>query len=445
MLLNGNNNKGSNTDVNVANGGIEFVKDHLVPALWMNDSSGDWNTLANWNSGQTPIAPVQGPGQVARVGSLTLPSPRAPGTDDVPRGVEGDDDTVILDRPSGNITVTHSSGVHNIRKLFVKESLNITGGTLSAGYVPSADSTPISAQFSGAVSLTGGAFSVHTLQVDAAQTFTLGGGTLTLNRINLMPGAVPAKIDVTGDVNVSPLSDAAAVIARGAGAGSTGTVDLGGDNRTINVANGSAAVDLSINVPVTNGALTKAGAGVLALSAANTYVGDTSVLAGTLRLGSASLANAADVHLAAGATLELSFAGVDVIESLLIDGVSQPAGVWGAVGSGAEFTSPLLAGTGRLEVTTFVAPTPGDFNGDGTVDGTDLAAWQTHAGMTGEAGTEHGDADADGDVDGSDFLAWQQNVNVEASPAAAAQVPEPAAAALAALAALAAACGRRAR
>ena len=37
----------------------------------MNDSSGDWSTLTNWNSGQTPTLPVPGAGQVAPVGTLT--------------------------------------------------------------------------------------------------------------------------------------------------------------------------------------------------------------------------------------------------------------------------------------------------------------------------------------------------------------------------------------
>ena len=37
-------------DFDAANGNIEFVKDFLVPALWTNGGSGDWGTIANWNS-----------------------------------------------------------------------------------------------------------------------------------------------------------------------------------------------------------------------------------------------------------------------------------------------------------------------------------------------------------------------------------------------------------
>ena len=64
--------------------------------------------------------------------------------------------------------------------------------------------------------------SVHTLQVDAAQTFTLAGssGTLTFKTINLMPDSTtPAKIAVTDDVNINPLNNATATIANGSGSG----------------------------------------------------------------------------------------------------------------------------------------------------------------------------------------------------------------------------------
>jgi hypothetical protein len=82
-----------------------------------------------------------------RFGALTLPAMRLPASDD----------TVILDRPGANITVTLASGTQTIRKLYVREALDITGGSLVVGYVPTADSTPISAQFSAPVSLGSGA------------------------------------------------------------------------------------------------------------------------------------------------------------------------------------------------------------------------------------------------------------------------------------------------
>lgn len=387
------NNGNSNLDLNVAQGGTEFLKDNLVPALWTTDSDGLWSTLSNWNSGQTPVAPVQGPGQVPRVGSLVLPSERLPSSDD----------TVILDRAGAGITVTLASGAHDIRKLEVREALNITGGSLTVNYVPSADSTPISAQFSAPVSLDGGTLSVHTLQVDATQTFSLGG-TLTLDTIHLMPDASePASIDLIGDVNFNPLSDAAAVIVNGSGGGSSGLIDLGGADRTWDVADGAAVVDLAVDVPIGNGALTKTGAGTLALGDVNSYAGDTTVQEGLLSVSESSLSDTADVYLSSTAILDLDYGGgPDVVDSLYIDGVSQAAGTWGAVGSGAQFTSPLFTGAGLLQVSTFVAPVPGDFDGNGVVDSDDLDQWEADFGLNSDS-----DADGDGDSDGADFLMWQ--------------------------------------
>ena len=275
--LNGYRSGGANIDVDVAQGGMEFLKDQLVPAIWMNDSSGFWTTLTSWNSGQTPTAPVQGSGQVARVGPMTLPAVRLP----------TDNDTVVLDRPSANITVTLGSGDHTIRKLYVRETLNIAGGSLTVGYVPSADSTPIAAQFSAPVTLSGtGSLSVHTLQVDAAQTFTVSGGTLTFNTITLLPHATtPAKILVTGNPVLSGLSGAAATVANGTGTGNSGSIDLGGAARTFDVVNVVSGTDLSVNVPITNGALNKINSGTLALNATNAYTGTTNVQAGRIELG----------------------------------------------------------------------------------------------------------------------------------------------------------------
>jgi autotransporter-associated beta strand protein len=443
------NNGNNNLDFNVAHGDIEYLKNQLIPAVWWNDTNGDWSTLVNWNSGQpvvTPPFPLAGNITPAAVGPL--PTPRLPGAAGA-GPTSGQHDTVILERPNANITVTVSTGTHNIRKLYMRESLDITGGTLSVSYdptyrpdnSPAIHGGPISAQFSGPVTLGGGTLNVHTLQVDSTRTLTLSGGTLAINKLNLMPHAsTPARILLGGDVNINPLNNAAASIANGAGPGSSGRVDLGGAARAIAVADGTAAVDLTISVPVINGGLTKAGSGTLALTGANTYAGDTSVLAGTLRFTAANLANAADVALAAGANLDLAFSAAtpDVIDSLLIGGVSMPAGTWGAVGSAAAFQTPQITGTGILEVTTFTPSA--DFNSDGRVDDADLAAWRLGFGAVGSPELSFdifralGDANFDRAVDSTDLFVWQQQYD-PVPPAAA--VPEPAAAALAAAALLA--------
>jgi hypothetical protein len=45
------------------NGGMEYLKDFLVPALWVTSSNGDWATLTNWNSGVTPTRRCRDPGR----------------------------------------------------------------------------------------------------------------------------------------------------------------------------------------------------------------------------------------------------------------------------------------------------------------------------------------------------------------------------------------------
>jgi hypothetical protein len=65
---------------------------------------------------------------------------------------------------------------------------------------------------------------------------------------------------------------------------------------------------------------------------------------------------------------------------------------------------------------------PGDFDGDGKVDGLDLEVWKG-AFATHTAGA---DANGDGDSDGDDFLVWQQNLGTGVPSGGSAAVPEPA-------------------
>jgi len=118
---------------------------------------------------------------------------------------------------------------------------------------------------------------------------------------------------------------------------------LGGAGAT---ASGSATLGSE-----TGGGLNKVGAGTLTLNAANTYTGPTTVYAGTLSIAIPFLSSTANVNLAGG-MLNLAFSGADTIAALFINGVRQPSGAWGAIGSGATNTTALITGSGLLNVTT---------------------------------------------------------------------------------------------
>ncbi len=136
---------------------------------------------------------------------------------------------------------------------------------------------------------------------------------------------------------------------------------------------GDAAADLVVSAvlqnnylagsyqPVDSG-LHKTGAGTLELTRANTYTGETTVEQGILSLAEPYLADTADVAIYDTATLDLQFDATDTVDELLIDGVPQATGTWGAPGNAsAEHTSPRLSGTGMLMVTTGPAGGYGDW------------------------------------------------------------------------------------
>ena len=95
----------------------------------------------------------------------------------------------------------------------------------------------------------------------------------------------------------------------------------------------------------------KVDSGKWILSGSNTYSGDTTVEEGILSLTTAFLDDSSTVSLLTGGTLDLDFAGDDVIGSIFLDGVQLAAGIYGASDGGMGYNVlTQLSGTGFLNV-----------------------------------------------------------------------------------------------
>lgn len=169
----------------------------------------------------------------------------------------------------------------------------------------------------------------------------LGAGDSSDRRFTV--GVSSAGFDASGSGPLS-LSNTAAVTYSGTAARMLTFTGSNADSNTLAAAIGNAG---SGEVSVT-----KSGAGTWVLSGVNTYTGDTTVQGGKLSVSAGSFADASDLTVASGAVLDLSYpeSVEDTVATLKLGGKLAVAGVWGAEGSGAPHTSPLITGTGRLKV-----------------------------------------------------------------------------------------------
>ncbi len=133
----------------------------------------------------------------------------------------------------------------------------------------------------------------------------------------------------------------------------SGTTTLGANNATAEydgaltggnlVKAGSGTVTLT-GANTFNGFITVNG-GTLALTGATSYGGNTTVNAGMLSLSQPNLTYSSTVTVTNGAVLNLNFTGVNVVTALVLNGVTQPRGVYSSTNA-----SPYLTGTGVIQV-----------------------------------------------------------------------------------------------
>ena len=144
-------------DLNVAHGDVNFVKEFLVPAIWLANASGQWTTAGNWNA------------------NPDLPGP---------------DDRVIIDRPTGDFLISLGAGAHSVRSVQVAERFMMDGGSLTvqqyvnlnnASTFAGGHLTSRALMNNGALTQTAG--TVVTGPITGSGSITVTGGQLTARSI----------------------------------------------------------------------------------------------------------------------------------------------------------------------------------------------------------------------------------------------------------------------
>ncbi|MDF1754814.1 MAG: autotransporter-associated beta strand repeat-containing protein [Verrucomicrobiales bacterium] len=238
-------------------------------------------------------------------------------------------------------TITQSGG----SVLFNRNSETLSNLSRSNGSVATGGSSAI-INILGTLNLSGsGSFSINSPSTVFAETMTMTGGSLaigvgggilhigsgglTMQGTTIDMNGGSSQLILDGDLTVLSSSNPAR-IRLSSGTFSSGGVDLGGVERTFNVADGDATLDLIIDAPIKNGALRKAGDGTLQLTGTSLYAGGTNIEAGTLDVDGSI--RGASVNVENGATLT----GSGTIDSAIN----------GAIGSLIHPDGDLLLGDG---------------------------------------------------------------------------------------------------
>jgi autotransporter-associated beta strand protein len=120
-----------------------------------------------------------------------------------------------------------------------------------------------------------------------------------------------------------------------------------------------------------NLAVVQNGSALLTLAGTNSYTGNTTVNGGILEIAVPTLAPTATVTVANGAVLQLDFSGTNQVAALVLNGVSQPLGVYNSTTS-----STYITGAGSLLVASSVATSPVNITTKVSGDGL-ILSWPT--------------------------------------------------------------------
>jgi mucin-19 len=280
-------------------------------------------------------------------------------------------------------TTVNTGGTLDLRNVTgVPEPITLAGGTLATSTGTSSVTAPISISGASTVDVDGTQLTLEGVISGSGSLDKEGSGTLILTAANTYTGATTVDAGTLAITNASalgagtagttvntgatldlrnvtgvaePITLAGGTLATSTGASSvTAPVALAATS-TVSVSGTSLAIT---NVVSGSGGLTKTGSGILQLDAVNTYTGETTVDAGTLKLGAnASIAESDGVTV--NGTLDMS--------AITTDNVSHPEFGWiwlwylnGSVAPNSlvitdakpgDVFSGVISGTGGLRIT----------------------------------------------------------------------------------------------
>jgi fibronectin-binding autotransporter adhesin len=253
-------------------------------------------------------------------------------------------------------------GTNSLLDVNFNEPVTIGGtstGTAGATLTEGGARNHLDINTGGAATLTG--TSLYVMGTDSAVNLGNGTGVGTLT-VGATSGATNAGVwlkDSSGRLNFNSGKLIAGAAGNLVSGHADSRIDLKGDATVSTTFSSTISVVIEDSTS-SGGDFIKEGSGTLDLTQVNTYKGDTIVNAGTLKIQSAYLANAAAVQLfsAGSGKLDLNHALTDTIGALYFDGVPQAAGTWGGTGSGADNinTTYFAANSGKLLVVAIPEP-----------------------------------------------------------------------------------------
>lgn len=222
------------------------------------------------------------------------------------------------------------------------KALTISGGILKLGANGGAANTPLGTTGGGTVVSAGAALDLNGYTLGIAEILSLDGTGISSGGALMNSSATPATYS-----GVITFTAVASIVGEGGTIAITGTPASGTTAITLG---GSAGGSVSTVIAGTSATrtLTKVGTGTWTLSGANTYIGATTISAGTLKLGNAAALGtvAGGVSVTNGAALDLNGITCGTAEPLTLNGTGVSGG--GALtnsSTGATYSGPITFAT----------------------------------------------------------------------------------------------------